>query len=624
MLDSMRSFATTWVGKIIGGFLVLGLAGFGVSGVLTGIGSNTVARVGSEDITIRDFQRVYNSQLNAAASQRGAVPTAQEALALGIPSAAINRLASDAALNALGRDFGLGASDERLGQMLREDPNFGGTLGNFDAANFQRALQQNGFTENEYFKSQTDAVRRQQIAIAIFGGAKIPEAAQKLINRYGSDTRTIDYFVLSSTGLLPPADPTEGEIVAYLAENQTTYRTIPTRTAQLMVLSPEAIAAGIEVNVEDVTAQYERTKATFLRIETRDVHQVILSSDTLVRWFEMGIESGKSFDTIIEESSLPVTDLGTLTKAQIIDTTLADAAFELEDGAYTLIPAAQGMRAVMVTNIVPGGQQSLDDVRDQVEERLKNRQARDSYIDILDQIEELRAAFRPLDEIASRYGLDLTDVPLTASGAALSAIDAIPVDGHRRVATAIFAAEQGNLAPTVTLGASRNVWFDLLQIDPARDQTIDEVRDQINETMLTERTNDALLTQVDQVIANMTTGQPFADVAVALNQFPQLSQAFTRRGIGSAVINGNVAAAAFGGGAGFFGSAQNSDGDYVIFQVVDVTPSTGEIEVAAREFVDSAMIDSLYGGFIGALRDDAGVNINQGVLSQILALDGTQ
>lgn len=623
MLDSLRNFATTWVGKVIGGFLVLGLV-FGFSGALTGIGSNTVAHVGSESITIRDFQRAYNSQLNAAAAQRGSIPTSQEALALGIPSAAINRLASDAAMTALGREFGLGASDERLGQMLRADPNFGGTLGNFDAANFQRALQQNGFTENEYFKSQTDAVRRQQIAIAIFGGTKIPEAAQKLINRYGSDTRTIDYFVLNSAGLLPPADPTDDEIVAYLAENQTTYRTIPTRTAQLMVLSPEAIAAGIEVSDEDVAAQYERTKATFLRIETRDVHQVILSSDILVRWFEMGIESGKSFDAIIEESGLPVTDLGSLTKAQIIDTTLAEAAFGLEDDAYTLIPAAQGMRAVMVTNIVPGGQQSLDDVRDQVEERLKNRQARDSYIDILDQIEELRAAFRPLDEIASRYGLDLTEVPLTANGAALSAIDAIPADGYRRVATAIFTAEQGNLAPTVALGASRNVWFDLLQIEPARDQTIDEVRDQINETMLAERTNDALLAQVDQVIADMATGQPFADVAVSLNQFPQLSQAFTRRGIGSAVISGDVAAATFSGGAGFFGSARNSDGDYVIFQVVDVTSSTDEIEVAAREFVDSAIIDSLYGNFISALRDDAGVSINQDVLGQLLALDGTQ
>ena len=140
MLDNLNKFARTVPGKILGGFLLIGVAGFGVSGVLTSLGSNTVAHVGSEEITSRDFQRAYSSQLNAYASRVGAIPNMQQALALGIPSGVINRLASEAALNAMGKQFGLGVSDNRLGELLREDPNFGDTLGNFDAANFQRCI----------------------------------------------------------------------------------------------------------------------------------------------------------------------------------------------------------------------------------------------------------------------------------------------------------------------------------------------------------------------------------------------------------------------------------------------------------------------------------------------------
>ena len=81
---------------------------------------------------------------------------------------------------------------------------------------------------------------------------------------------------------------------------------------------------------------------------------------------------------------------------------LAAAAFSLEEGAFALIPAPLGMRAVSVAAINPGGQQSLDEARDAVAAALKLRKARDAYIDILDQIEELRAAFRPLGEIADR------------------------------------------------------------------------------------------------------------------------------------------------------------------------------------------------------------------------------
>ena len=41
----------------MGGFLLVGLAGFGITGVLTSIGTNTVARVGDRDISTLDFQR---------------------------------------------------------------------------------------------------------------------------------------------------------------------------------------------------------------------------------------------------------------------------------------------------------------------------------------------------------------------------------------------------------------------------------------------------------------------------------------------------------------------------------------------------------------------------------------
>ncbi len=624
MLDSLRSFATTWLGKVLGAFLLVGLAGFGISGVLTGIGSDTVARVGSAEITTRDFQRAYNAQLNATAQRMGTLPTPEQAMALGVPSAALNQLANDAVLDTMGAEFGLGASDAQLGKMLREDPNFAGLLGNFDAENFQRVLQQNGFTENEYLAAQTKAVRRQQIITAIFGGAKLPETAQNLVSRYSADTRAIDYFVLNDAALLPPAEPTEAEMAAYLEENQADYRTVPTRDVKVMVLSPEAIAAGITLTDDEIAAEYERTKASFIRTETRDVQQVVLATDDLVKAFEDGMAAGTPFDQLVTENGLTVTNLGTLTEAAITDKTLATAAFSLDEGAIELIPGALGQRAISVSNIVPGGQESLEEVRDEVAERLKLKQARDSYIDVLDQIEELRAAFRPLDEIAGRYDLTLTDVPVTATGEALDTVEAIPAESRTRVASAIFAADQGDLAPTVALSSTLNVWFDIERIEDARDQTLDEVRDTLFETMMQERIETALAEQVEGIVQRLDDGEDFADVAVSLNQFPQLSQPFTRRGDGSPVIDQNVAAAAFDGGADHYGSARNAEGDYVVFTVDSVNPADPEITEQTRDFINNAMLDSLYGDFVTALRTDAGIRINQNVLGQVLGLDGTQ
>ena len=41
MLDGLRRIGRTWFGKLLGAFLIVGLAGFGISNVLLDFGSNT-------------------------------------------------------------------------------------------------------------------------------------------------------------------------------------------------------------------------------------------------------------------------------------------------------------------------------------------------------------------------------------------------------------------------------------------------------------------------------------------------------------------------------------------------------------------------------------------------------
>lgn len=614
MLDNLRGFATTWAGKIIGAFLLLGLAGFGISGVLTGFGSNTVASVGDIDISIRDFQRAYNFQLNQVAQSRGAVPTSQEALALGLPSAAINRLAADAALTNLGREYGLGLSDQRLGQQLSEDPSFGSS---FDTANFERTLRQNGFTENEYFADRTDAARRQQISIATFGGTQMPKAARTLLKRFTDDTRIVDFFIVSADSILPPADPTDGELATYLSENQQDFRTVPSRTARVMVLSTEAIGRSLDVGEDQLAEEYERTKANYRIIERRDVHQVVLNSDELVTRFEKGLADGETLDALIAEAGLSLTNLGSFTKAQMSDAKLAEAAFSVAEESFVLIPAILGTRAVAVSNVTAGGLQDFADVRDQVEQSVRNRLARDRYVDILDQIEELRASLQPLGQIASRFSLDLSEVTITGNGSELSAVADLTEDGYSRVAAAVFANRSGDLAPTVTLGTTRNVWFDLLLDDPARDQSLSEVKDELREQIIADRTNDMLLEEIDQINAALESGTSITDVALSRGLFPQTSPPLTRSG-GATEVDARVASAAFGGPVGFYGSAANGLGDYVVFQVVEVIANDDEIDETAVEFINNSMINSMYAQFITGLRDDQGMHINQGTLNQIL------
>lgn len=624
MLDSLRAFSRTWIAKILLAVLVVSFGIFGINNVVTGIGANTVARVGDEDISLRDFQRAYEQQLNAAGQQLGRVPTGQEAMALGIPNSVIGRLAGEAAADSLGVKLGLGASEDRLAALIRQDPNFGGVLGQFQRENFVAVLRQAGFTEAEYLDMKTKDARRQQLVSALFADAHVPQVALDMVNRYTKDKRTVDYFIVNDTAVPMVADPTDDELKAYLAEHQADFRTQETRTVDVLSLSPAILAKTISVSEDALAAEYERSKANLTKAEKRTIRQVVLPDDAAVAVFETGKGAGTPFETLVQQVNLPITELGTLGKAEIIDPAVADAAFGLDAGGFVVIPGVQGKRVIQVSAIQPGGEIPLAEARAQLTEQIALAQAKTQYADVLDQVEELRAAFKPLSEIAARFNLPVVSVAVTATGAELSADADIPEAGRAKVATAIFAAKtEDKLTPSVALDGQQQVWFDLKTVDAERDQTLDEVRDTVAAAWTREKTDAAVAAEVEKITEQLKSGAAIADLAVSVNQFPQLSQPMTRTGDGTPVFDASVASAIFAGGADHYGSARNQDGDYVIFRVVDILPADGEGDADNKSYVENTTRDGLYSLFLTALRNDAGIKVNQAVLNQMLALDAT-
>ncbi len=625
MLHSLRAFAKTPIAKVMLAILVVSFGAFGISNVVTNLGSTTVARVGDQEITATDFQRAYQDAINSAAQQVGKMPTPQEAVAMGIPSQVISRLAADASVNGFAQKFGLGASEERLIRILQQDQSFQGPTGKFDEAAFQTALRQNGVTQAQYFADATKSALRQQVALGLFGDAAVPDAAQQLANRYANDTRTLNYFVLNAVSIGDIAKPTDKDLGDYLVAHQGDYRTKETRTVDVLTLSPQALAAGKTFTDAEVSTEYDRTKASLVKIEQRHIQQVTLTADQATA-FEAGKAAGKSFEQLVADQKLKPTDLGNLTQNAITDATLGKAAFGMKQGDFTLIPGISGKRAITVTAIEPGGQISLADAKADIMKSLALTKAKAEFGDKLDEIENLRAANQPMSAIVQRFGLKLATVAVTAGGDELAAVPDIIAADRTRVATAIFAAEQGKLTPSIALNGSQSVWFDLKSVMQARDQTLVEVRDAIAKVWTKQKTDEALKAEVGKLTDALKAGKSFDDVASSVNQFPILSQPITRQGDKTAgdasnVLNATVAAAAFEGGPGHFGSAVDGDGDYVVFKVDALTPSSTKASDQARTAVDNSIRDSLYGDFIVGLRQDDGLKTNQSALNQLLALD---
>ena len=620
MLKFMRRFASTWIGKLLGGLLLIGMAAFGISNVIVDLGSNTLARVGNEDITTTQFQRAYQQQLNQFAQQTGQMPTNQQAMQFGIPGSVISQLASDSAINQFAQSYGIGVSDAQLAVMVRNDPSFAGNLGSFDKGQFESVLQQNGYTQAEYFELQTRAARRAQIAMGLFEGTVVPKTAEDLLNRYRNDTRTVEYFTLNATSVSNVPDPTDADLKAYLAAHQADFRTKETRTIDVMALTPDLLATlpDYQPTEDEIKAEYDRTKDTLTKTEKRDIQQVVLSDPNKEQFFK----PGTNFLDDAKAAGLTPTDFGLLAKTDVTDPSLADAAFGIpSEGGFAIIAGVGAKRVVGVTKIEGGGTISYDEAKPQLIKNLAMAKAKAAYADVQDQVESLRAGLKPIKDIAARFKLPVATVALTSDGSELSSYPGIAEADRPKVTTAVFAAKEGKPAPTVAIAANDNVYFDLTKVDRARDQTLDEVKDKVSAAWTAAKTDDALKAEVAAIIKELDSGKSFQDVATERNQFATVSPPITRDGDKASVLSQQVATQIFASGPNSYGSTVDADGEYLVYHVTDVTPAQGEGDKNIADFLTNSQRNGFYTAFINGLRDEQGIHINQQALSQTLNLD---
>jgi len=607
MLHFMRRFANSWGGKILGAALVLALAAFGVPSILATLDANNITRVGDQDISALDFQRLYQQNLSAYAQQTGQFLTNEQALAIGIPVSVLSQLTTRAALNQYAIRSGIGASDAKLAELVRTDPNFTGVLGSFDRSIFEQTIAQLGLTTEQYLDTRRELARGQQIRIGLLGGSVFSKTGSELIHRHESELRTIEYFTLNATSLATSPQPTEADLAAYLTEHQSEYRTRETRTADVLLLTLETLAAlpKYQPTEEELQAEYASIKDSLTRVERRTIKQVVLPNADAEKIFTDQLAAGADFDTALAASGLTATDIGTLTQSEVNDPALATAAFGLaEAGDFIIIPGVGGKRVVAVTAIEAGGEVPFEDARADLVTRLSLAKARADYLDIQDQIEELRAAFQPLKQIAERFGLPVTTVAVTAAGAELEAVPGLAQENRSQAALAIFAGEVGKLSAAVSYGANANLWYDLTAIDPARDQTLDEVREAVTTAWTDAETDKALRAEIDEIVAELDGGKSFTDLATERSQFPLSSAPFTRRGDGTPIISQGVAASVFSGAADSHGWAINEDGEYMVFHVVDVTPPTEESDATLAANLAEINRSALYNDFVTSLTDE--------------------
>ncbi|MFC6444336.1 peptidylprolyl isomerase [Shinella zoogloeoides] len=627
MLDALRRASQTWVAKALLIVLVGSFAVWGVSSSLVTGTSNAVVTVGDVKVSPTDFRLAYERQVGAMSQRLGMRLNAEQARAFGIENQVFAELVAGAALDQLSRDMNLGLSEGRLAQLIADDPAFHGAGGQFDRAAFSAILRNAGLRESDYISNRSQVAIRTQVVEAVSDGYKAPDVLTDALRQYRNEARSIDFLLLSNANIDPVKTPGDDVLAPWFEQNKAKYRAPEYRKFVYIALEPKDIADASTITDEALQADYEKNKEKYRTPALRTIEQLTFKDRASADAAAAKLAAGTTFDAIVAEQGKTAADvlLGDFTEANVPDQKLAEPAFAVaENGGTTpVIDGTFGPIILRVTNIRPETLKTFEEVKEELRGELALAEAADGILAVHDRIEDSRAEGLSLVEAAAKNNLKAVTIEaIDAQGNDQKGEEVAGLPEEAALLGEVFKTEVGMETQPLNVGREGYAWYEVLDVIPDRDRTLDEVRDRVVADWTAEQQRQALAKKAEELAERVRKGGGLAAIAGELGMAVETKTGL-HRGAEDPVLGPAAVAAAFAGPLGHVASTPGVDGEgQILLKVTEVndaatdalTNDEQQIQAVARTSGDD-ILDQM----VSSLQSAYGVSINRTLAEQSLA-----
>ncbi|MFM9846362.1 MAG: SurA N-terminal domain-containing protein [Hyphomicrobiaceae bacterium] len=627
MMEALRRGASGWIAKIFLSLLILSFAVWGVADVFTGYGQRSLARIGATEISSEEFQQAFQQEISMVSRQVGRRLTPEQARSFGLDTRALSRLIGSAAISTHAHDLGLAVPDSDIAAEIRTDPDFKGITGNFDRAAFNEMLRQNGITESRYFRERKSAEVREQLTDALLEGTVVAKTPVEIMHRYREEQRTIASITLDPEKAAKVPEPDEAKFKAYYEQNKASFVTPETRKLNILLLTTQEAKKLVPVSDEEVRASYDRNPERFNDPEKRRILQLSFPDMAAAEKAAAELAKAPSFEEGAKALGFKESDydLGLLTRAQIIDPAIANAAFALEKGKASAPIAGQFTNVILrVMDVQPGKQRTYEEVKPQIAEQLAIEASGRAIQELHDKVDDARGGGKSLQEIADMLKLRFAEVPATdRSGKAPDGKPALDQPEWQTIVRAAFSPGAGIDREAAEL-QDGYAWIDLAGTTPERQKPYEEVQAEVKSQWLDTETKQALASAAQAAADKVNGGATLESVAGELGLKVETSKPFKRIGPTPVLAQSGVRQA-FALAKGKAASIETPDGKsrsiVVVTEITPAEPPTKEqTEQLTAELTRQLQGDTL-AEYVSALQTRYGVSVNETVLKRTLGVE---
>ncbi|MDR2140179.1 MAG: SurA N-terminal domain-containing protein [Deltaproteobacteria bacterium] len=401
--------------------------------------SSNLTSIGLDDteVSLATFRDVQRNVLERLRAQNPTLTREMETVsyrqALGVLMERHNLLK-------LARRYNLRISDAQLAARLQSFPDFQEN-GRFSLTLYKDRVKRMGQSLATYENSLREDMLIEMMTGFVRSLAHVPQDQILEEFHFAQDKIALNYAQFKSENYLAGLTPTEELLTSYYEANKENYRHPEEIKLQYVEIPADQFLSQVEATPTEIEETYAFALPELTTPETAEVSHILVMFNNAQRPTPADqAETLKKAQAIFERAKTE--DFATLAKEVSQDSATAENGGDLgpiprgeniqffdqvifEEGAKNLqkpvgpVQSPMGYHIFLVRSLTPASTKTLEEVRPEMEERVKNRQARTLAADLTEKLERSAKAPSNLAEAAKTMGLETqeTDFFSEADGA---------------------------------------------------------------------------------------------------------------------------------------------------------------------------------------------------------------
>ena len=633
MLDGMRRHKgwLKWsLALVCLAFVFLYVPGFVDQTALEGFPNDVVATVGDREITAAQFRQMYLLQLENFRRQSSGDVSEEVLRSLGIDRQVLQGMIARSAAVAEAERLGMSVSDAEVRHRivnlpgLQENGQFIGEARYRQVLQFQRPPMTPAQFEEELRRDIL--FERLQAAVTSWVAVSEDEIAEEYRRR--NETVTVELVTFRADDWLEETEATDEEVAARYEEEPLAYEEPEKRQLRFLLVDESAIFESLTLTDDEVRQYYDTNISQYTTPGQVRASQILLRIEdgeeaaVEARAAELAAEArgGADFaDLAREHSDDEATaadggDLGVIEPGRLVPEVEA-AAFALDvDGVSDPVRSAFGFHVLRVTEKQEETRQPLDDVREAIENILKNERATTRAEALARAIAAEVETPEDLQRAAGARGLELQESGFVGRGEPILGLGFAP-----QVSAEAFRIEEGDVAGPVQTPTGPAFVTVIGRQDPVV-PPLEEVREDVARDVRRLKALERAREEADAVAASLADSEDFAaaaeaaDLTVATSGPVARGAAFPDVGVSAALEQ-----AAFELPVGGVSDVLEASGETLaIVRLVERSEVTSGEIADARDDLRGELLQSrrnaFYNAYMSRVEEQLGVNIDYGAL----------